>query len=141
MPTPHHSSDQQVPLTGVRTSGGELAAGAQPQMAIFSTDLQGEFRACNAAFTALVGYSPHELLGRDLSTIFASTEKINGDRSLVRRTILSITSMQGDYQGRLYAQPKIGASIPVQVSATLLRDSASDPMAVIAVVVPMAKIN
>jgi PAS domain S-box-containing protein len=141
MPTPHHSSDQQVPLTSVRTSGGELAAGAQPQLAVFSTDLQGEFRACNAAFTGLVGYSPQELLGRDLSTIFVSTEKINGDRSLVRRTILSVTSMQGDYQGRMYAQPKTGASIPVQFSATLLRDSTSTPMAVIAVVVPVAKTN
>jgi PAS domain S-box-containing protein len=141
MATPHRSSDQQSPLTGVRTSGGELAAGTQPQMAVFSTDLQGEFRACNGAFTGLVGYSPQELLGRDLSTIFASTEKMNGDRSLVRKTILSVTSMQGDYHSCLFVHPKTGASIPVQFSATLLCDSASTPMAVIAVVVPLAKVN
>ena len=141
MPTPHRSSDEQAPLTDVRPNAGELAAGTQLQMAVFSTDLQGEFRACNAAFTGLVGYSPQELLGRDLSTIFASTEKMNGDRSLVRRTILSVTTMQGDYHSCLFAQPKSGACIPVQFSATLLRDSASIPMAVIAVVVPLAKIN
>jgi PAS domain S-box-containing protein len=140
MATPHPSSDQQAPLTGVRTNG-ELAAGKQPEMAVFSTDLQGEFRACNAAFTGLVGYSPQELLGRDLSTIFALTEKMNGDRSLVRKTILSVTSVQGDYHSRLFAEPKNGASIPVQFSATLLRDPASMPMAVIVVVVPMAKVN
>ncbi|MGD1079342.1 MAG: sigma 54-interacting transcriptional regulator [Candidatus Sulfotelmatobacter sp.] len=139
MPTPHRSSDQQEPLTSLRTNGGESAAGAQLQMAVFSTDLQGEFRACNAAFTGLVGYLPHELLGRDFSTIFASTEKMNGDQSLLRRTILTVTSMQGDYHCRLFAQPRSGASFPVQFSATLLRDSASTPMALIAVVVPQAK--
>jgi PAS domain S-box-containing protein len=141
MATPHPSSDQQAPLTGVRTNGGEPAASKQPEMAVFSTDLQGGFRACNAGFTGLVGYSPQELLGRDLSAIFASTEKMNGDRSLVRRTILSVTSMQGDYHSCLFAQPKTGASIPVQFSATLLRDSASTPIAVIVVVVPLAKVN
>ena len=141
MPTPRDSSDQQAPLTGVRTGGGELATGAQPHMAIFSTDLQGEFRACNAAFTGLVGYSAQELFGRDFSTIFASTEKMNGDQSSLRKTILGVTSMQGDYHCHLFAQPKNGASIPVQFSATLLRDSAATPIAVIAVVAPLAKVN
>ena len=111
-------------------------------MAVFSIDLQGEFRACNAAFTGLLGYSPQELLGRDFSTLFASTEKINGDDpSLLRKAILTVTSARGDYHCRLFAQPKSGASFPVQFSATLLRDSATKPMAVIAVVVPQAKAN
>jgi PAS domain S-box-containing protein len=110
-------------------------------MAVFSTDLQGEFRACNAAFTGLLGYSPQELLGRDFSTIFASTEKMNGGQPLLRRAILTVTSMHADYDCRLFAQPKSGASFPVQFSATLLRDSASTPMAVIAVVVPLAEAN
>jgi PAS domain S-box-containing protein len=141
MPTPHRSSDQQEPLTGARTNGGEHAACTQPQIAIFSTDLQGEFRACNAAFTGLLGYLPQELLGRDFSTIFASAEKMNGGQLLLRKAILTVTSMHGDYDCRLFAQPKSGASFPVQFSATLLRDSASTPMAVIAVVVPLAEAN
>ncbi len=141
MPTPHRSSDQQEPLTSDRTNGSEQAVCTPPQMAVFSTDLHGEFRACNAAFSGLVGYSPHELLGRDFSTLFASTEKMNGDPSLLRRAILTVTSAQGDYHGQLFAQPRSGASFPVQFSATLLRDSASTPMAVIAVVVPQAKPN
>ena len=141
MPTPHRSSDQQEPLTGARTNGGEQAARTQPQIAVFSTDLQGEFRACNAAFTGLLGYLPQELLGRDFSTIFASTEKMNGGQPLLRKVILTVSSMHGDYDCRLFAQPKSGASFPVQFSATLLRDSASTPMAVIAVVVPLAEAN
>ena len=56
-------------------------------MAVFSAGLQGEFRACNAAFTRLIGYSAHELLGRDFSSLFAATEKINGgDPSLLRQS-------------------------------------------------------
>jgi len=141
MPTPRHSSDPQVPLTDVRTNGGQPAADTQLQMAIFSIDLQGEFRGCNAAFAGLIGYSPQELFGRDLSTIFASTETMNGDQTSLRQTILSVTSMQGDYHCHLFAQPKNGTSIPVQFSTTLLRDSASTPIAVIAVVVPMARVN
>ena len=141
MPTPRHSSDQQAPLTDVRTNGGKPAADTQLQMAIFSIDLQGEFRGCNAAFTGLVGYSSQELFGRDLSTIFSCTEKMNGDQTSLRQTILSVTSMQGDYHCHLFAQPKNGASIPVQFSTTLLRDSASTPIAVIAVVLPMARVS
>ena len=137
----HPSSDQQEPRTGAWADGGESGASTQPQMAVFSTDLQGRFRACNAAFSALLGYAPQELRGRDFSTIFASLEKTNGDSSLVRRAILTVTSTQGDYHGRLSAQPKSGTSLPVQISATLLRDSDSAPLAVLAVVVPLAKPN
>src|SRR6202047_2201445 len=140
MQAPHRISDQQAPLTSTRTIGGEQAACTQPQMAMFSTGLQGEFRACNAAFTELLGYSPQELLGRDFSTLFAPADRIIGeDQSLLRRAILTVTSSQIDYSCRLFAQPKSGASFPVQFSATLLRDAAAIPIAVIALVVPQAK--
>ena len=59
MPTPHHSSDQQEPLSSAPSS---VANAASAQMAVFSADLQGEFRACNAAFSKLFGYSSQELM-------------------------------------------------------------------------------
>ena len=148
MPTPHANpkqsseqrGEQKEALTTSRIKGGGPAVFTQPQMAIFSTDLRGEFRACNAAFSELLGYSPQELLGRDFSTLFAATTKINGDDpSLLRRAILTVASVPEDYHCRLFAQPKSGASFAVQFSATLLRDSASRPMAVIAVVVPQTQ--
>src|ERR1700684_2924806 len=137
MPTPHANpeqsseqrGEQQEPLTTSRIKGGGPAALTPPQMAVFSTDLRGEFRACNAAFSQLLGYSPQELLGRDFSTLFAATAKINGDDpSLLRNVILTVSSMPRDYHCRLFALPKSGASFAVQFSATLLRDSASKPM-------------
>ena len=132
--------EQPGPLTPVRTSGGGSAASVQPQLAVFYIDLQGQFRACNSVFTQLLGYSPQELLGRDFSTLFASTEKINGDDpSLLRRAILTVAGLQGDYSCGLFARPKTGAGFAVQFSATLLCDPTSKPMAVVAVVVPHAK--
>jgi PAS domain S-box-containing protein len=138
MSIPHRSSEQSPehsePLIRVSMQGSDDAACEQRQMAVFSIDLEGEFRASNAAFCGLLGYSSQELLGRDFSTLFASMEK-SEDQPL-RRSILTVTSKQGDYHSRLFAQPKSGASFPVQFFATLLRDFASKPIGVIAVVVP-----
>jgi PAS domain S-box-containing protein len=134
MPTPHPSSDQQEPLTGAPAHPNENGSA---QMAVFSADLQGEFSACNAAFTRLFGYSTPELLGRDFSALFAQTENANGNgHSPLRKEILSATATPGGYHCRLFARPKTGASFPVQFSATLL---SSTPAALIAVVVPLAE--
>src|ERR1700723_312106 len=142
MPIPHRSSEQSSEqssepsehLFHASLKGSDDAGCPQRQMAVFSIDLEGEFRAYNAAFCGLLGYSSQELLGRDFSTLFASMEK-SEDQPL-RRSILTVTSKQGDYYSRLFAQPKSGASFPVQFFATLLRDFASRPIGVIAVVVP-----
>lgn len=142
MPTPHRSSDQQEPLTSARTDGGENAAATQSPMAVFSADLQGEFIACNSAFTALFGYSPAEVLGRDFSTLFAQREETDGaNHDPLRKTILAATSLHGDYRGNLFARPKTGGSFPVQFCATLLRESSGRSVALIAVVVPLEETN
>jgi PAS domain S-box-containing protein len=107
-------------------------------MAVFSADLQGEFIACNSAFTALFGYSPAEVLGRDFSALFSRTERADGVNQDLRKAILVTTSTQGDYRGELFARPKTGGSFPVQFSATLLRDSSGKSVALIAVIVPSA---
>jgi PAS domain S-box-containing protein len=137
MSTPQRSSDPQEPLGSAPSNGGENTALAPSQMGVFSADLEGEFNACNAAFTRLFGYSSEELMGRDFSALFAQTEKANGDsRSLLRREILTATSTPGGYCCRLLARPKTGPSFPVQFSATIL---SSTPVALIAVVVPLAE--
>lgn len=138
MPTPPRSSDTQDSATVVGMNRADSAPGSQSPTAIFSADLQGLISGCNATFAGLMGYSHAELLGRDVSTIFAATEKMNGDRSLMR-AILTSTAAQGDYHGNLFAHNKVGASVPVQFSATLLRDAKSSPSAIIAVVRPLDK--
>jgi PAS domain S-box-containing protein len=131
------SSHPQNRLDNCRNHGQD-AASTPADMAIFSADLQGEFRACDAALTRLLGYSPQELLGQNFSTIFSATEKANGE-NLVAGGILAATSTRGDYRCQLFAQPKSGPSFPVQFRATLLRDSAATPVGLIAVIVSMAR--
>ncbi len=137
MPTPRRSSDNRDLLTRSPTAGGEGAASAQPQMAVFSTDLRGEFIACNSVFNELLGYSLLEVLGRDFSALFAETENTDGgSHEVLRRKILAATSAEGDYRGNLFARPKSGDSFPVQFSATVLRESSGKSVAIVAVIVP-----
>ncbi|HKH98759.1 MAG TPA: sigma 54-interacting transcriptional regulator [Candidatus Sulfotelmatobacter sp.] len=106
-------------------------------MAVFSTDIDGDFTACNLAFTQLAGYSAEELLGRNFSTLFALGGTSNSkDQSQLSKAILQAVSQQGHYQERMYVRPKSGDGVAVRFSATLLRDSASRPVAVVAVVAP-----
>ena len=130
MPTPQRTSDQQEPFSSASTGRVESAGSAR--LAVFSTDLQGEFVACNSAFTAVFGYSSQELLGRDFAALFSQTEKnIVDNRSSLRKEILSATSAPQGYHCRLFARPKTGPSFPVEFSATML---SSTPASLIAVV-------
>jgi PAS domain S-box-containing protein len=135
MPTPRPSSDNQDLFGGAMTGGASSTPSSG--MAVFSADLQGEFSACNAAFSKLFGYTSQELLGRDFSALFGKNENANGDnRAFLRKEILSTASATGEYQCRLFARPKTGAGFPVQFSATIL---SSSPVALVAVVVPLAE--
>jgi PAS domain S-box-containing protein len=140
------NSEERPPFQSAQAASSEGAVrtdtstAGSSDMAVFSADLQGDFTACNSTFTQLFGYSPQELLGRNFSALFAPTEKADReDQSRLRRTILTAASNHGDYHSELVAYPKSGSGFPVQFSATLLRDAASAPMSVVAVVVPSAQ--
>ena len=104
---------------------------------VFCADLQGQFSSCNSGFARMIGYPASEVIGRDFAALFAQESGSNGkDKHELRKTILSTTLAEGDYCGKLLAQPKSGASIAVDFSATLLRDAASAPVAIVVVVTP-----
>jgi PAS domain S-box-containing protein len=139
MPIPQRTSETQD-LASSPTGGGDSVASTQSQMAVFSTDLKGELTACNPAFSALFGYSLGEVLGQDFAAFFALTEKTDGvDHNPLRRMVLAVTSTQADYRGNLFALPKAGNCFPVQFCSTLLRDSSDKPVALVAVIVPLAE--
>jgi len=136
MPTSRYSSDQYEPPAISRAPGAASPARASAQMAVFYADLQGEFKACNSAFTSLLGYPTRELVGREFSALFTPGGVLNGkDKEHLRRTILNETSSQGEYSAQLQAQPKTGTAFAVNFSATMLRDSTSSPVAIVGVVV------
>jgi PAS domain S-box-containing protein len=148
MPTSHRNPDEPLPLRGSFTgreaaassdvSARNLASTVTVQMGVFSADVQGAFSACNQGFSHLLGYAPQELIGRDFAVLFGEKEKAGGeDHAALRKTILTAAIAEGEYQTRLFARTKSGKTVPVQFSATLLRDSASAPTAIIAVVAPV----
>jgi PAS domain S-box-containing protein len=140
----HSSSPDERPLTNPLGDGERaIKAGAlrakspSSPLAVFSADLNGDFTACNSAFTRLFGYAPHELHGRHFSTLFSQTQAHNGnDSSQLGNSILTIASAQENYDCQLFARPKTGTGFPVQISATFLRDSSVAPAALLVVVVP-----
>ena len=145
----NHNPEEQSPLNGGQSAGLDSAvttgtpkgAGASSTlMAVFATDLSGEFTGCSAAFAQLLGYAPQEVLGRSFSALFAPAENTNReDQSRMQRSVLTGASAQGEYQARLFAFPKAGGSLPVQFSATVLRNAASAPTSLVAVITPLAK--
>jgi two-component system, NtrC family, response regulator AtoC len=136
MPTPHRTSEQQEPRS---PGAGELpSTQSQASMAVFSSDLQGSFTGCNAAFTALLGYPLTEILGRDFSGLFTQEEPTASvKRGSLSRTILATASNEADYRTDLIARPRTGSNIPVRFSATLIQDSSGANSALIAVVMPL----
>jgi PAS domain S-box-containing protein len=110
--------------------------------AVFSSDLEGQFSGCNAAFAGLLGYSAPEVIGQDFLALFTNGNGIVArEKEILRKTILSTILSEGDYHCELFAQPKSGASFAVDFSATLLRDGASAPAAIVATVAPTGKHN
>lgn len=132
----HHSPDHEEAGPAARRDRAAHQELLTAEIAVFHTNLEGEFIACNSAFSHLFGYSPQELVEREFSALFAPAENArHGTRADMRRTILTATSAQGDYRCELIAQPKSGGSFPVQFSTTLLRDTAFSPTAIVGVVI------
>ena len=133
MPLSRQSSEQSAPTAPSPTNG----LNAEPCTAVFYTDMMGKFGACNSAFIKLFGYSPAELVGRDCFPLFAGDDRDKRDTTRLRKAVLAATSVQLDYRGRLFAQPKTGESFAVDFTATVLNDSSATPTAIVATVVPV----
>jgi len=135
------NSDVEEPGTTSPAGAGDAAA-TSDTMAVFYADLQGEFGACNLAFTQLFAYSPQELIGREFTALFSSSDKAKEqERGQLQSSILNATASQGYYRSKLFGIPKTGNSFPVEFAATILRDSAAIPMALIGVVVPVLAVG
>ncbi len=141
MLTYDRNSDEQLPRSTAGAVGATNAAPANPsKVAVFSSDLRGDFTACNSLFAQMVGYAPQELLGRSFSALFGNTEKADReDQPRLQRMIIAGASGPNDYHSQLFAYPKSGGSFLVQFSATLLRDAASAPMSLVVMVAVLAR--
>ncbi|MFZ0733558.1 MAG: sigma 54-interacting transcriptional regulator [Candidatus Sulfotelmatobacter sp.] len=137
MATQRYSSVQQQRPSTIQSGGAEVSS-SPSEVAVFYADLQGEFGACNAAFVRLLAYTPADLMGRDFVALFAKSER-PGMEDRLGPEILARVSAEGNYRSKLFAHPKAGKSFPVNFSVTVLRDSASTPMALVGMVEPIAE--
>ena len=136
MPTPRPSAHQpEAPLQHGRDGiPANDSPGNGSEMAVLYSDLEGKVAFCNARLVRLTGYSQEELSGRRISAFLALAEGKNGANDELCRSILSASAEQGHYQCRMFAIPKAGRRIPAKLTATLLRDGGSNPVAIVMVI-------
>src|SRR5258708_8032590 len=129
-----HITNRNSELRSSMENGQSTGAqgGGKSDIAVFSVDRQGNFLACNQAFTQLVGYESPELAGVKF-TAMCSVE----DRKQADATILSLVSGQGHYQSELHAKPKSGETFKVNFSMTPMNGGGSTPVGFVALVTPV----
>jgi two-component system, NtrC family, response regulator AtoC len=139
MSTPNHN------LGSLHRSGNGRAAAvesapalgesdeATASVAVFSMDLQGKLTACDSAFSRLLGCEAKELLSKNFIELFAANETGKVDTSDELRSQILAAPERG-YQSPLIARLKSGERLPVQFSATLLRDASGTATTIVAVI-------
>src|SRR6266852_5354029 len=95
---------------------------------IITTDLQGNITGCNQANLQIYGYTPEELIGKNVEVLHPE-----GDASALPDTVFSTVLATGQFQGQMLNRTKAGATIEVYVSITLLRDEDSTPVGMVRV--------
>lgn len=109
----------------------------QLQDAFITTDLQGNITACNKG-VALYGYTPEELLGKNISGLYRPEEQI-----FLARQVIPTVVEKGRFEGELRSRAKSGEDVFAHLSITLLHDSDSVPlgMAVLAIDITDKKLS
>jgi PAS domain S-box-containing protein len=135
------NSRPQEAHPSLRNDASEIPS-SSGQPCVLYADPEGKFRACSAGMSALLGYSPRELDGRDLTSLFSIKEKASPDQQQeIRTRILAAASSDEGYCSRLFAQTKSGQALPVQLAVTILRDSGLTAPALVAVATPIANVT
>src|ERR1700682_5815740 len=137
IPILNRNSGLQSPTENGQPTGTQ--AGRKPEIGVFSADRQGNFLACNQAFTQLLGYESTELAGLKFTAIFSCEDVgiAKEDRKQPEATILALVSGQGHYQSELCAKPKSGETFQVNFSMTPMIGEGSTPVGFVALVTPI----
>jgi len=74
-------------------------------------------------------------MGKSFSAPFALSEE--GIAGQTQPSILALVTTQGEYRATLFARSKSGRSFPIDLTATLLRDSSGQASAIVAIIQPV----
>ncbi len=144
MPTTQSKSGQKPPHNPAPIADGEASSpgATEPSgaMAVFSANFDGDITACNSEFLRLLGSPSCEIPARKFSALFSNDgSSSRPDPSQLQKEILSGAAAPSGYQNTLLLLTSAGKKLRVQLSATLMRDLASQPVAILCAVVPAAE--
>ncbi len=105
----------------------------QSNEGIALTNLDGEVTFVNHAFSKMHGYSPEELLNRKLSA-FHTPDRRRRVESVIEQ-VLTV----GEYRGETSHLRKDGASLPLEMHNSLLRDRNGKPIGIISVMIDLTE--
>ena len=125
MPNSDHKSGLRPPSQSRQQAAIQPSPTSQPEPAAFSLNREGEFTACNRAFTRLFGYEPREVLRRPLSSMFSRDRSSVGPHNhQLLKTILADAIEQGWHCSEICLQSKSGERFTVNLSLTAMNDGA-----------------
>jgi PAS domain S-box-containing protein len=101
----------------------------QLQDAVITTDLDGTITGCNKG-VSLYGYSPEELVGRNIALLYRPEEQV-----VLTRQVNPTVTERGRFEGEIRSRAKSGQDVFVHLSVTLLRDSAGIPAGMVALAI------
>ena len=110
--------------------GSTPHAGAVGGIAVLSADVKGKVTSCNDAALRIFGCTAAEVLGRTLASFISG--KDGADQSQLQKTVLTAVLEDGQYQSSHSWQNKAEKNFTADLTVTLLRDSKSAPIGMVA---------
>ena len=110
--------------------GSTPHAGAVGGIAVLSADVKGKVTSCNDAALRIFGCTAAEVLGRTLASFISG--KVGAEQSQLQKTMLTAVLEDGQYQSSHSWQNKAEKNFTADLTVTLLRDSKSAPIGMVA---------
>lgn len=101
---------------------------------VIATNLDANITGGNTTALQLYGYSPAELLGKNLTLLYSEEE-----RAMLHSAVIASVQEKGHYQAELRTRSKSGSDVYVHLSLTLLVDKNSIPTGMAAILVDITE--
>jgi PAS domain S-box-containing protein len=125
-----NSQPQELPAAGPDAGRSAIDAGTVGEIAVLSTDLEGNVIGCNEAALKIFGCTPAEILGRTLAAFIGGND---GTKQL-QKILLAAVLKDGHYRFSPRCRTKSRKEFIAELSITLLRDAKSEPAGMVALV-------
>jgi PAS domain S-box-containing protein len=113
---------------------GAAALDASPVggIAVLSADLEGNVTGCNQAAVKIFGCTPAEVLGQTLATFISGDD--GAEQRQLQKTMVAAVLQDNQYRSSLRCKNKAQKNFTAELSVTLLRDSGSAPIGMVAMI-------